>query len=52
MEPYPKVKIVEKSVAVPESVHIYNAQTSGIKHKSMVTSALKVAWALSLLVNS
>ena len=32
-----------KSVAVPESVQIYNAQTGGTKHKSMVTSALKVA---------
>ena len=37
----PKVKIVKKSVVVSASVHIYNAQTKGTQHVSMVKPALK-----------
>ena len=36
----PESKIVKKPVVVSASVHIYNAQTKGIQHESMVKPAL------------
>ena len=48
---FQKMKIVEKFVASSASLHIYNVQTKGAQHKSMVKSMNRRRW-LHLLVNS